>query len=196
MVGRKVRIERVPFHEYPAALQQCFPLRFETAAERRRDDSAYLWVHLGERSNHVVLREMGPQLSFLRPYGRLAHCCYSLPIGSGPTALRRRSNYCTALRTVFQLVVQKISWYSGAEVVWQRYSSGLRTFERRTLADQTRVHGVATLLLVGNTRGRRAEPVASLRAGRGNLSHIFTLRWNASSRRRARLQQDPESYRV
>jgi hypothetical protein len=130
-------------------------------------------VHFGERGNHVVLREMGPQLSFLRPYGRLAHRCYSLPIGSGPTALRRRSNHCTALRTVFQLVAQKIFWYSGAEVVWQCYSSGLRTFERRTLADQTRVHGVATLLLVGNTRGRRAEPVASLRAGRGNLSHIY-----------------------
>ena len=119
MVGRKVRIERVPFHEYPAALQQCFPLRFETAAERRRDDSAYLWVHLGERGNHGVLREMGPQLSFLRPYGRPAHRCYSLPIGSGPTALRR-SDHCTALRTVFQLVAQKISWDGAAEVVWQR----------------------------------------------------------------------------
>src|SRR5829696_245784 len=107
MVGRKVRIERVPFHEYPAALQQCFPLRFETAAERRRDDSAYLWVHFGQRGNHVVLREMGPQLSFLRPFGRLARRCYSLPIGSGATALRRSSNHCTALRTVFQLVAQK-----------------------------------------------------------------------------------------
>jgi hypothetical protein len=68
---------------------------------------AYLWVHLGERGNHVVLREMGPQLSFLRPYGRLAHRCYSLPMGSGPTALRRSSDHCTALRTVFQLVAQK-----------------------------------------------------------------------------------------
>src|SRR5215216_6171108 len=58
---------------------------------------------------------MGPQLSFLRPYGQLAHGCYSLPIGSGPTAIRRSSKHCTALRTVFQLVAQKISWYGGAE---------------------------------------------------------------------------------
>src|SRR5215208_8345694 len=43
---------------------------------------------------------------------------------------------------------------------------------RGALADQARLHGVATLLLVGNTRGRRAEPVASLRAGRG-ISHIY-----------------------